>query len=811
MVVVNLAFVAAGGNRHPSAADWDETNSILAFGAGRNIALWKPLESSARGIYALLPGHTETINAVKFFASSAATRPFLLSGSVDGTICVWSWKEGSAFGYEVTKILQEHEKAITTFAVLPGADLFVSGASDGDFRVWRIESAEIGTDLKISCVQQHTLAPRLFPLAIALASLPNSDSLVLAVAGSKSFIQIFVSEDSRFHLAATLTGHEGWIRSLDFVKENDDPDSDLLLASASQDKYIRLWRLHQGEELPALNEAAKDPLLGSVGRSLSNKAHRFESGDNKYSLTFEALLLGHEDWIFTARWKRISGQAKLLSASADNSLAIWEADSSSGVWLSTVRLGEISAQKGATTATGSTGGFWIGLWGPNGDTVVSLGRTGSWRLWSYDASEDSWNQGIAVGGHTREVKGITWTKDGSCLLSTSSDQTTRLYAEWKAKRESSSWHEFSRPQIHGYDLNCIDSIGDTQFISGADEKLLRVFNEPRGVAELLTELCNIDNKSKDVLPEVASIPVLGLSNKVLDAAEDQNQDDEADETPETISTAISEKHMPPTEDHLARHLLWPETEKLYGHGYEISAVAASNDGTLVATACRASSIDHAVIRLYETSTWREVKPPLTAHSLTVTALEFSPDDKYLLSVGRDRQCAVYGRNQTRATEYSMLATNPKAHSRMLLDASWAPTEAKDVFATAGRDKNVHVWRLQSEELQRLSTIAAQLPVTATAILQTSVASSLILAYGLEDGSIHVARLSVDDLQLVDEQFTVPSAMAPSMPITQLAWRPSQTQNMADGNSMHHGNMEKTHQLASASEDCSLRIYDIKLS
>ncbi len=76
----------------------------------------------------------------------------------------------------------------------------------------------------------------------------------------------------------------------------------------------------------------------------------------------------------------------------------------------------------------------------------------------------------------------------------------------------------------------------------------------------------------------------------------------------------------------------PETEKLYGHGYEISILTASHDGSIIATACKASSIDHAVIRLFETKTWHEIKPPLTAHSLTVTRLRFSADDKYLLSV-----------------------------------------------------------------------------------------------------------------------------------------------------------------------------------
>jgi len=43
MNTVELEFLAAGGNRHPAAADWDPASGVLAFGAGNNVALWSPL------------------------------------------------------------------------------------------------------------------------------------------------------------------------------------------------------------------------------------------------------------------------------------------------------------------------------------------------------------------------------------------------------------------------------------------------------------------------------------------------------------------------------------------------------------------------------------------------------------------------------------------------------------------------------------------------------------------------------------------------------------------------------------------------
>jgi elongator complex protein 2 len=727
----------------------------------------------------------------------------ILSGSVDKTVRIWQPVSTKNQGYKEAAVLSEHEASVNCIDVLSGSDIFVTGSADATVKIWRttIDSEKVNVQI----LQSITLAPKFFPLSVALASLDESSS-ILAVAGTKATIQIYVSKNDHFSLIATLAGHEGWIRSLAFTRESEKGPSDLLLASASQDRYIRLWRVHEGNELPSSSRAANDPSLGVLGKSLSNKAHRFESNSKKYSVTFEALLLGHEDWIYSAAWHCRNNKLQLLSASADNSLSIWEADESSGIWICISRLGEISSQKGSTTATGSTGGFWLGLWSPSADAVVSLGRTGSWRLWGCAESGDEWTQGIAVTGHVKEVKEIAWAKNSAYLLSTSHDQTTRLHSQWRSGG-TNSWHEFSRPQIHGYDLNCVGTISDTQFISGADEKLLRVFDEPSAVADLLDRLCGVHKNVDQVMPDAANIPVLGLSNKAIEAIDDDEipngADEDSGEAPDPASivhkSTLRLDH-PPLEDHLARHMLWPEREKLYGHGYEISRLATSHDGMVVATACRASSIDHAVIRLYETKEWREIKPALKSHSLTVTGLKFSPDDQYLLSVGRDRQWTVYERASKDSSEYRIAHSNPKGHSRMILDGSWAPTVAGRVFATAGRDKSVKIWALSDGTIECKQIISAPLPVTAVAFLQRSENGMLWMAHGMEDGTVVVNAIAVDDFQ-VQRTVEIERMLAPSKTINQLSWRPSL-------NSEPSGDTRRD-QLAVASDDTSLRLYSFR--
>lgn len=806
MITVDLDYIAAGGNRHPSAADW--APGLLAFGAGNNLAIWNPEDESQKGITALLTGHIDVVNAVKIYDTSEGR--YIITGGADKAIRIWtSSVKGNSF--EQTQCLTGHQGSINTLSLLPKRQLLVSGSADGTVKLWDLPEK----DAKL--VQSIALKPRYLPLTSTLIEL-DDDSIVLAIGGTSTSIQLFVRPylSATFELQATLVGHEGWIRSLDFAVERRDKSPDIMLASASQDKFIRLWRLRRDTETSSnATTNGIDAALATTKKSLSNKLHRIGSVDNKYNVSFEALLIGHEDWIYTAQWAPRQGSEsalKLLSASADNSIAIWEADESSGVWVCQTRLGEISAQKGSTTATGSTGGFWIGLWQPNGQRIASLGRTGSWRFWSYDSISDTWIQQLGISGHTQEVQSLAWATDGSYLLSTGSDQTTRLLAQWK--REKTSWHEFARPQIHGYDLNCVDSLTSNQFISGADEKLLRVFNKPKAIDNLLSKLSGTKSSINGGLPDAANIPVLGLSNKAVAAAADDElvdgelpngaDDKEAVDPASVVHKSTLDLDHPPLEEHLARHTLWPEHEKLYGHGYEISSVAASHDGSMVATACKASSIDHAVIRIYECMEWREVKPPLTAHSLTVTSLAFSPDDKYLLSVGRDRQCAVFEKNTDASTSFKMLTSNPKGHSRMILDCSWAPSDVGAVFATAGRDKTVKIWRLDDGKEDCAVSIIATAPVTAISFANDMASQRLRLAYGTEQGDLHIVEVS-KGLEVVEDH-QIWKALLPSKAINALRWRPdTRSHGMQSGNGSTRSSFA---QLAVASDDSSLRIVNV---
>ena len=97
----------------------------------------------------------------------------------------------------------------------------------------------------------------------------------------------------------------------------------------------------------------------------------------------------------------------------------------------------------------------------------------------------------------------------------------------------------SRPQIHGYDLNCVAITSSSVHFGNApstppgllfiacDEKVIRVLDAPRGVILGVKKLCEVDILGSDTPTSTrvdrAYIPELGLSNKAADLMSSQEQ------------------------------------------------------------------------------------------------------------------------------------------------------------------------------------------------------------------------------------------------------------------------------------------------
>lgn len=504
----------------------------------------------------------------------------------------------------------------------------------------------------------------------------------------------------------------------------------------------------------------------------------------------------------------------LLSASMDKTMIIWALDPESGVWVDQVRVGEV-------------GGNTLGLYGcqfsPDGNTILSHGYQGAFHVWTRDSAEaleggDIWTPTVTVSGHFQSVQDIAWEPEGSFLLSVSTDQTTRLFAPWRQDGKEETWHEIARPQVHGYDMQCLAMIGRFKFVSGADEKVLRVFEAPvnfldnfqRITKEKIDE--NTLEQTRQLIPEGASVPALGLSNKAIFAGEsgiapsDREIVHPSDQYTDIFFEPVS-LTAPPTEEHLLQNTLWPETQKLYGHGYEIFSVASHPGGTLVASSCKASKPEHATIILWDIKTWRQVAE-LHSHTLTITQLAFSHSGKYLLSVSRDRTWSLFEEVENKGANdppFKRIAHTDKktsVHSRIIWSCSWSHDDK--FFATASRDKKIIVWGCHGD-YKPSSSLDIGVPVTAVDFAPVASSyGSYIIAVGLESGLIFIYEWNPETPENWQKHPQI--LLGHTMTVKRLRWRPILRQNQTVKKPSEH-----ILELASCSADCSLFIQKVILN
>ncbi|KAI0092834.1 quinon protein alcohol dehydrogenase-like superfamily [Irpex rosettiformis] len=745
--VVTTAYISAATNRFPHAAAVQK--SLIAFASSTYVALWNTEDSNDTGVYTALPGHTGRVTGVRFINDA-----LLLSADDTGVIKLWRNSDNQwTFVFSSTA----HGKAISALAVYD--DLIFTGASDSLVKIWKTNSSSDKDELLE--VQTLNLKNR-YPLSIDVTRLPCSQALILAIGSTDRSIQIWTRSEQDFVPSASLSGHEDWVKTLAFRQLNSDNENTLVLASGSQDSTIRLWNIEPYDRLKTnatpTAEQSTNPLsdelldafeasLGDLadaeegGRQISLKRHIItirgsQGSQQQFTITFDALLVGHEAGVTTLSWRPSSSdypEPTLLSTSTDSSLILWSPstildsshDTSTTLWINRHRFGDVGGQR--------LGGFVLGLWSRGGKEALGCGWSGGWRRWDclpnvqngVGTRDEQWQELGAIGGHVGPVKGLSWSPNGEYLISAGVDQTTRIHGQVQSG-SSKSWHEISRPQVHGYDLLDAAFLDPLKFVSIADEKVARVFEAPREFIETVQNL-HVAELSTDATerPCAATVPPLGLSNKAVSEANAGTSYD------------VERTTRRPFEGELAAFTLWPEIDKVFGHGYESITLAVSTKRRLAATACKATSPEHAVVRVYDTEKWQPFGAPLAGHTLTVTSAAFSPDDKYVVTVSRDRSWRLFALNETGDGFVSVAAD--KSHARIIWDCSWAIEG--DIFATASRDKQVKIWHTRNIGVSNKWSPEAtlKLPEAATAVTFTSSSdgSRRYLAIGLETGEILV--------------------------------------------------------------------------
>lgn len=588
-----------------------------------------------------------------------------------------------------------------------------------------------------------------------------------------------------------LEGPRGWIRDVDALGTR---------IACGGDRTVVVWKV-ESDELYSGNRV-------ELAAERAAPTPRIQLGGISFRIRKEAVLHGHQDWVTSVRWMppvSVLGRecetvdhhsmqdTCLLTASMDRTISLWRPDPrGAGLWMNVESMGEVGESGGL--------GFFAAIPSPDGATICANGYTGAVHIWKrirngIDGVEESWKAAPGITGHFDGVTDLSWGSTGGklWLLTVSADQTARVFA----RIATGEYKEVARPQVHGHDLRCVACVQregrPLAYISGAEEKVLRVFVETKAFRGTLKNLCGavVEHDELEVGVLGASVPALGLSNKAVFEGEGMGGGCDPSGYPDgpDFATAFEPTVLdhPPLEEQLQQNTLWPEVQKLYGHGNDVYCVASSQMGDLVASACRAQSSMTAAIWLWDTEEWRELGQ-LHAHSLTVTQLAFCPHDRYLLSVSRDRSFAIFKRRTLGGGGAPFeLLTKLNGHSRIIWSGCWSPCGR--MFATGSRDQTVKIWMLATEEEPASVKAVGTLPRfqnSVTALAWAPSHESNLLAVGQEDGAIELWHLSIDSESFNCHQtWQASETEAHCAAVKRLAWERAGSQMLLASCGMDH--------------------------
>ena len=459
------------------------------------------------------------------------------------------------------------QSPLEAIAIDQGGKRFATGGWNGMARIWDRESGEVLQTL------QHG-----GEYVNAVAFSPDGRFLATGSNDAEGYIQVWdIATGQRVKV---ITGHEDEVLSLVYSKDGSR------LLSSSYDKTARLWDTATGKEV----------------RQFS----------------------GHTWWVWSAAFS--SDEKQVVTAGHDGTAIVWDVDSS----------------KRTPSFTGHQGPVFSAAFSPDGKQVVSAGYDRRVLVWSPHEVQPfdfkSLTAGAAVApahfrtfeGHTDAVRSVSFSPDGSLLLSSSQDNTVRVW-------------DFAGGQMlktfrgHGGQVQAAAFLTDgTRILSASHDRSVREWSIS-GNAEIRTLQGRVLN---------------GHSDAVLAAAYSQDQlqivTASRDRTARTWNTSTGQPSLTLAEGHsylASTAVFFPNGKRLLtaavdntariwdvstggqllrldGSGRSAAAIL-SHDAKWVATGG-----DDKSAQLWDATTGKRLKK-FEAHLAEVTAVAFSPDDRLL--------------------------------------------------------------------------------------------------------------------------------------------------------------------------------------
>ncbi|MFC8428388.1 helix-turn-helix domain-containing protein [Streptomyces sp. NPDC057253] len=456
------------------------------------------------------------------------------------------------------------------------------------------------------------------------------------------------------YFSGRLTGHAGPVNAVAFAPGGR------LLASASSDGTVRLWRTAERRQTAVLAAGGKvrSVAFGPDGRTLAAGVSGAAGGIVRvWDVTARRVVADLTTGAPVRAVAYAPDGGTLASADSDGTVTLWRTT---------------GAYRPAATFRGHRDGVNALAYSPDGRTLASGGSDHTVRLW-----DTVRHRPLAVlAGHTAEVLGVAFAPDGRTLASGGADRVVRLWDRARLRSTAAltgTGDDVNAVAFTPDSTTVIGAAGDgavrlwdvrghriTTTLSGHTDYVLGVATDPGGT---LLATAGFDE----------SVVLWDLSRSAL-TARPFTEVWHAAFSPDGRTLAAADA------DHTVR--LWDVAGRrplavLRGHTGAVLSVAFAPDGRTLASAGSGGTV-----RLWDVAGRRPLAV-LRGHTGTVFSVAFAPDGRTLASAGLDGTVRLWDVARGR------LLTTLTGHTDFVNAVAFSPDGR--TLASASDDLTVRLW------------------------------------------------------------------------------------------------------------------------
>ncbi|MEH2115319.1 nSTAND1 domain-containing NTPase [Nostoc sp.] len=463
----------------------------------------------------------------------------------------------------------------------------------------------------------------------------------------------------------TLTEHNAKVNSVVFSPNEQ------ILASASDDKTVKLWNIKTGKVIHTFTE--HNAKVNSVVFSRDGQTLASVSDDKTIKLwnvkNYKKIhtLSGHEKAVTSVVFSR-DGQ-NLATTSDDNTVKLWN-----------VKTGGV-----IHTLKGEQYKFKSVVFSPDSQTMATASDDKTVKLWNVKTGEVT----HTFKEHQNKVNMVVFSRDGQTLASASDDNTARL---WNVKNRK----EKTRFYRHQDNVNSVVFSDNGKLVaSTSNDNAVKIWD--LNGKELLTfqggefkfnsAVFSHDSKILATASDDKTIRIWDLQGNKLQTFQVDNQ----------VFTSIvfnpknSKILASASDDKTAKTWdLKGKVKRIFkGHKGSVTSIIFSPDGKTIATAS-----DDKTAKLWNVEDGKERQISIK-HNGKITSIVFSLDGKTIATASDDKTAKLWN------VEDGKERQTFTGHHGVVIDLVFSP-DGK-TLATASYDHTVKLWDLNGKELQTFSS------------------------------------------------------------------------------------------------------------